>query len=45
VIHHRHDNLQPGEGAIWLRAYEFAGDRLVLRPPELDHGSHVGANK
>jgi hypothetical protein len=33
VIHYRHDNLQPGEGGDLVRAYEFAGDRLVLRPP------------
>ena len=33
VIHHRHDNLQPGEGGDLVRRYEFAGDRLVLRPP------------
>ena len=33
VTHHRHDNLQPGEGGDLVRRYEFAGDRLVLRPP------------
>ncbi len=33
VIHHRHDNLQPGEGGDLVRRYEFVGDRLVLRPP------------
>jgi hypothetical protein len=25
--------LQPGEGGDLVRRYEFAGDRLVLRPP------------
>jgi hypothetical protein len=33
VIHHRDDNLQPGEGGDLIRRYEFAGDRLILRPP------------
>ena len=33
VTHHRHDNLQPGEGGDLIRRYEFAGDRLILRPP------------
>ncbi len=33
VIHHRADNLQPGEGGDLIRRYEFAGDRLILRPP------------
>ena len=33
VIHHRHDNLQPGEGGDLVRTYEFDGDRLILRPP------------
>ena len=32
VIHYRHDNLQPGEDGDLVRSYEFAGDRLVLRP-------------
>jgi hypothetical protein len=33
VIHHRADNLQPGEGGDLVRRYEFVGDRLILRPP------------
>jgi Lipocalin-like domain len=33
VTHHRADNLQPGEGGDLVRRYEFAGDRLILRPP------------
>jgi hypothetical protein len=33
VIHHRADNLQPGEGGDLVRRYEFAGDHLILRPP------------
>jgi hypothetical protein len=33
VTHHRADNLQPGDGGDLVRRYEFAGDRLILRPP------------
>jgi hypothetical protein len=33
VTHHRIDNLQPGEGGDLVRRYEFADDRLILRPP------------
>jgi hypothetical protein len=33
VTHHRADNLQPGEGGDLVRRYEFAGDHLILRPP------------
>lgn len=33
VTHHRHDSLQPGDNGALVRRYEFAGDRLVLRPP------------
>lgn len=33
VTHHRQDSLQPGDKGDLVRRYEFAGDRLVLRPP------------
>jgi hypothetical protein len=33
VTHHRHGTLQPGDTGDLVRRYEFAGDRLVLRPP------------
>jgi Lipocalin-like domain len=33
VTHHRADNLQPGDSGDLVRRYEFAGDRLILRPP------------
>ena len=33
VTHHRLDSLQPGDNGDLVRRYEFAGDRLVLRPP------------
>jgi hypothetical protein len=34
VTHHRADNLQPGDSGDLVRRYEFAGDRLILRPPD-----------
>jgi hypothetical protein len=33
VTHHRQASLQPGDKGDFVRAYEFKGDRLVLRPP------------
>jgi hypothetical protein len=33
VTHHRLDSIQPGDSGDLVRRYEFAGDRLVLRPP------------
>jgi len=34
VTHHKHASVQPGDGGAVVRAYEFAGDRLILRPIE-----------
>jgi len=33
VTHQRAASVQPGDAAQVVRAYEFAGDRLILRPP------------
>jgi hypothetical protein len=33
VTHHRWSSVQPGDAAAVVRAYEFKGDRLTLRPP------------
>ena len=33
VTHHRAASLQPGDVAEVVRTYEFAGERLILRPP------------
>jgi hypothetical protein len=33
VTHHRQASVQPGDGGDLVRGYEFAGDRLILRPP------------
>ena len=33
VTHHRQGSVQPGDVADLVRGYEFAGDRLILRPP------------
>jgi hypothetical protein len=33
VTHHRQASVQPGDDAAVVRRYEFAGDRLILRPP------------
>ena len=32
ITHHRQASVQPGELADYVRSYEFAGDRLILRP-------------
>jgi hypothetical protein len=32
VTHHRQASVQPGPLTDYVRAYEFAGDRLILRP-------------
>jgi hypothetical protein len=32
VTHHRQGSVQPGDTGDLVRAYEFAGDRLILRP-------------
>jgi len=32
VTHHRHASVQPGDAGDVVRGYEFAGDRLILRP-------------
>src|SRR5262245_8238351 len=33
VTHHRAASLQPGDKGDFVRAYQFVGDRLILRPP------------
>ena len=33
VTHHRQASVQPGDVADLVRGFEFAGDRLILRPP------------
>jgi hypothetical protein len=33
VTHHRAASIQPGDRMEVVRAYEFSGDRLILRPP------------
>ena len=33
MTHHRAASIQPGDKGDFVRKYEFAGDRLVLRPP------------
>ena len=33
VTHHRQASVQPGDMGDLVRGYEFAGDRLILRPP------------
>jgi hypothetical protein len=33
VTHHRESSVQPGDAGPLVRAYEFVGDRLILRPP------------
>ena len=37
VTHHRQGSVQPGDVADLVRGYEFAGDRLILRPPGPTH--------
>jgi len=32
VTHHRQGSVQPGDRGDVVRGYEFAGDRLILRP-------------
>ena len=32
ITHHRQASVQPGELTDYVRTYEFAGDRLILRP-------------
>ena len=32
VTHHRHGSVQPGDKGDVVRGYEFAGDRLILKP-------------
>ncbi len=32
VTHHRAGSVQPGDKGDVVRGYEFAGDRLILRP-------------
>jgi hypothetical protein len=32
VTHHRQGSVQPGDNGDLVRAYEFVGDRLILRP-------------
>jgi hypothetical protein len=34
VTHHKQASVQPGDGGDVVRAYEFSGDRLILRPLE-----------
>jgi hypothetical protein len=33
VTHRRRASIQPGDTADLVRAYEFSGERLILRPP------------
>jgi Lipocalin-like domain len=33
LTHHRAASIQPGDRTEVVRAYEFSGDRLILRPP------------
>ena len=33
VTHHRTASIQPGDAAAVVRAPEFKGDRMILRPP------------
>jgi hypothetical protein len=33
VTHHRESSVPPGDAGPLVRAYEFVGDRLILRPP------------
>ena len=33
VTHHRQGSVQPNDTADLVRGYEFAGERLILRPP------------
>jgi hypothetical protein len=33
LTHHRAASVQPGDRLEVVRAYEFSGDRLILRPP------------
>jgi hypothetical protein len=33
ITHHRQASLQPGDAAAVVRAPEFKGDRMILRPP------------
>jgi hypothetical protein len=37
VTHHKHASVQPGDGGDVVRAYEFAGERLILRPVEAEN--------
>jgi hypothetical protein len=37
VTHHREGSVQPGDAPEVVRCYEFAGDRLILRPPGTTH--------
>jgi Lipocalin-like domain len=32
VTHHKQGSVQPGDHGAVVRSYEFAGDRLILRP-------------
>jgi Lipocalin-like domain len=34
LTHHRWASIQPGDRTEVVRAYEFVGDRLILRPPD-----------
>jgi hypothetical protein len=36
VTHHRQASIQPGDVGSVVRRYEFAGDRLILRPVDED---------
>jgi hypothetical protein len=41
VTHHKHASVQPGDGGDVVRAYEFAGDRLILRPVEAKNSAII----
>jgi hypothetical protein len=40
VTHHRWSSVQPGDAREVVRAYEFKGDRLILRPPNSTQEIH-----
>ncbi len=44
MTHHRQGSVQPGDKGDLVRGYEFAGDRLVLRPAGTNAGSDMGTD-
>ena len=45
VTHHRQAACSPANSTDIVRSYEFAGDRLILRPVGTNAGSGVGADQ